>query len=181
MSARWPTMTRMTTRTRLVAGLFAAVIALTLPSAITGPVHAAAGGQGSAAQRLVYIGKDAKLGINDNGVPGSSAGDVRTLALTLTTPAGTAAGTVDIVQTLTDESDVDRAVKVVVVSLPKGTISGMGTTSFTDFTSPTSRPNDRVERIAIVGGTGKYRGASGIIDIELLPNFNSRWRISLDR
>jgi hypothetical protein len=67
-----------------------------------------------------------------------------------------------------------------VISLPKGTISGMGLTTFNDFISPASRPNDRVEQIAIVGGTGKYRGASGVIDIEILPNFNSRWRISLD-
>ena len=180
MSARWPSMRRMTTRTRLVAGLFAAVIALTLPSAITGPAHAAPGSQGSSAQRLVLIGKDAKLGINDNGAPGSSAGDVRTLALTMTTASGTVVGTVDVVQTLTDEGAVDRAVKTLVISLPKGTISGMGLTTFNDFISPTSRPNDRIEQIAIVGGTGKYRGASGVIDIEILPNFNSRWRISLD-
>ena len=163
-----------------MVGLCGVVLAMTLPSAIAAPAHAVAGGHGSSAQRLVLIGKDAKLGINDNGAPGSSAGDVRTLALTMTTASGTVVGTADVVQTLTDEGAVDRAVKTLVISLPKGTISGMGLTTFNHFISPTSRPNDRVEQIAIVGGTGKYRGASGVIDIEILPNFNSRWRISLD-
>ncbi len=170
----------MTSRTNILVGLCGVVLAMTLPSAIAAPAHAVAGGHGSSAQRLVFIGKDAKLGINDNGAPGSSAGDVRTLALTMTTASGTVVGTVDVVQTLTDEGAVDRAVKTLVITLPKGTISGMGLTTFNDFISPTSRPNDRVEQIAIVGGTGKYRGASGVIDIEILPNFNSRWRISLD-
>lgn len=166
-------------RARFVSGVSVAVLALSLPCAAATPAYAAGGSKGSSAQRLVLIGTNAKLGINDNGVPGSSAGDVRTLALTMTTASGTAVGTVDVVQTLTDEGAVDRAVKTVVISLPKGTISAMGITTFTDFTNPASRPNDRIERIAVVGGTGKYRGASGVIDIEILPNFGSRWRISL--
>ena len=131
---------------------------------ITAPAHAAGGSRGSSSTSIVLIGKDARLGINDNGVPGSSAGDVRTLALTLT-----------------DEGAVDRAVKTLVISLPKGTISGMGVTTFADFSNPASRPNDKTEHLAIVGGTGKYRGASGSVDIEVLANFESRWRISLGR
>ncbi|CAB4883263.1 MAG: hypothetical protein F2793_07600 [Actinobacteria bacterium] len=168
----------MNTRTNILVGLSVAV--LTLTSVIAAPAYAAGGIQTRSAQRLVLIGKDAKLGINDNGAPGSSAGDVRTLALTLTTTSGTVVGTVDIVQTLTDEGAVDRAVKTLVISLPKGTISGMGVATFADFSNPASRPNDKTEQLAIVGGTGKYRGASGFIDIEVLPDFGSRWRISLD-
>jgi len=164
----------------LLVGLSVAVLTLTVPSTAASPAHAADGSKSGSVQRLVLIGKNAKLGFNDNGAPGSSAGDVRTLALTMTTASGTVVGTADVVQTLTDDGAVDRAVKTLVISLPKGTISGMGLTAFDDFISPTSRPNDRIEQIAIVGGTGKYRGASGSIDIEILPNFNSRWRISLD-
>ena len=55
-----------------------------------------------------------------------------------------------------------------------------GLTTFDDFINPASRPNDRVEQLAIVGGAGKYRGASGIVGIEVLPNFRSRWIISID-
>jgi uncharacterized protein with FMN-binding domain len=131
-------------------------------------------------QVLTFIGSNAKIGINDNGEPGSSAGDIRTLALTLSTTAGTAVGTVDVVQTLTDHSTVDRAVKVMVISLPKGIITAQGLTTFTDFTNPAGRPNDRTEQLAVVGGTGPYRGAAGIVDIVVLPEFKSRWIISLD-
>ena len=167
----------MNPRSRILAGLFVAV--LVLPPAIAAPAHAAVDGKGNPAQRIVLIGKDAKLGINDNGQPGSSAGDVRTLALTMTTTSGTVVGTVDIVQTLVDEGVVDRAVKTLVISLPKGTISGMGVTTFTDFSNPAARPNDRTEQLAMVGGTGKYRGASGFVDVEILPGFASRWSIWL--
>lgn len=62
---------------------------------------------------------------------------------------------------------VDRAVKVLVIT-------------FDDFINPASRPNDRVEQLAIVGSTGRHPGACGIVDIELLPNFRSRWIISTD-
>jgi hypothetical protein len=55
---------------------------------------------------------------------------------------------------------------VVVITLAKGAIMAQGLTTFDDFISPTSRPNDRIEQLAIVGGTGKYRGASGIVDID---------------
>lgn len=161
--------------------LAAAALALGL-GVIAGaaPAHAGDARQGSAGTRLTFIGSDAKLGINDNGTPGSSAGDVRTLSLTLSTKRGAVVGSVDVVQTLTDEARVDRAVKVVVISLPKGIITAQGLTTFADFSNAASRPNDRIEQLAIVGGTGAYRGASGILDIVVLPGFTSRWIVDLD-
>ena len=40
---------------------------------------------------------------------------------------------------------------------------------------------DLIEQLAIAGGTGAYRGASGQIDVTVLPNFASQWTISLDK
>ena len=62
----------------------------------------------------------------------------------------------------------------------KGVIGAQGLTRLADFSDPTSRPNDRIEQLAIVGGTGAYRGASGILDIVVLPGFRSRWIVDLD-
>lgn len=166
MNPRWPAL----------AGLLLAAAVLAGPAAA--PASAADIGSGRAKPNLMLIGSNARLGFNDNGAPGSSVGDVRTLALTMSTAGGRAVGTADIVQTLTDEAEVDRAVKVVVISLPKGTIAIQGLTTFTDFMDPASRPNDETEQLAIVGGTGAYRGAAGSVDITLLPGFRSRWQFS---
>ena len=163
-------------RQLIVAALTSLALLVALPAT---PVLAA-GSPTTKPTRLAYFGTDARLGFNDNGVPGSSEGDVRTMALTLRTATGSAVGTVDIVQTLTDEAATDRAVKVLVITLPKGAIMAQGLTTFDDFINPASRPNDRVEQLAIVGGTGKYRGASGMVDIEVLANFRSRWIIWID-
>lgn len=140
----------------------------------------------SAAEKPVRVitlsASGATLGIDDLNAPGSSPGDVRTLSLALTNAKGQPAGRVEIVQTLTHlEGNVGTAVKVVVLNLPRGTITGLGTTEFIDFTSPQSRPNDETEHIAVTGGTGAYRGASGQIDVQVLPNFTSRWIVSLDK
>ena len=108
--------------------------------------------------------------------------DIRTLSLALTNTKNQPAGRVEIVQTLTRQgSTTGTAVKVVVLTLPRGVITATGQTEFADFTDPQGRPRDLVERLAITGGTGAYRGASGQIDVEVLPNFTSRWTISLDR
>jgi hypothetical protein len=66
-----------------------------------------------------------------------------------------------------------------VLNLPKGSISILGTTQFTDITDPTGRPNDSTEQLAIVGGTGAYQGAYGQADIHVLPDFTSRWALRL--
>lgn len=71
--------------------------------------------------------------------------------------------------------------KSVVISLPKGMIAVMGVVEFVNITDPASRPNDASEHLAVVGGTGAYRGASGEVDIAVLPGFTSRWTITLDR
>lgn len=131
---------------------------------------------------ITLIGSGATLGIADLNAAGSSPGDIRTLSLALANTKGQPSGRVEIVQTLTHiEGTVDTAVKVVVLNLPRGTITGVGVTDFTDFTNPQSRPSDVTEHIAITGGTDAYRGAAGQIDIQVLPNFASRWIISLDR
>ena len=131
---------------------------------------------------ITLTGSDAKLGIDDLNMPGSSLGDVRTLSLALTNTKGQPAGRVEIVQTLTHISGTTgTAVKVVVINLPRGRITGLGVTEFTDFTNPQSRPNDQTEHIAITGGTKAFRNASGQIDVKVLPNFASRWIIQLDR
>ena len=131
---------------------------------------------------ITLTGSGATLGIDDLNIVGSTPGDVRTLSLALTNAKGQPAGRAEIVQTLTRVSgNIGTAVKVVVLNLPRGTITGLGVTDFTDFTNPQSRPNDQTEHIAITGGTDAYRGASGQIDVEVLPNFASRWIIRLDR
>jgi len=131
---------------------------------------------------LTLIGSNAVLGITDTGATGPTPGDTRTLSLTMSTPKGAAVGRAEIVQILTrQQGDVGTAVKTVVISLPKGSISVMGVVEFINFTDPTSRPNDATEHLAVVGGTGAYRGAGGEVDIAVLPGFASRWTITLDR
>ena len=49
--------------------------------------------------------------------------------------------------------------------------------SFADFTSPSGRPSDPIERIAITGGTGTYKRAAGEVEITVLPEFRSKWLI----
>lgn len=114
--------------------------------------------------------------------PGPTPGDIRTLSLALTNMRNQPAGRAEIVQTLTRQGSASgTAVKVVVLTLPRGVITAIGQTEFANFTDPQGRPRDLVERLAITGGTGAYRGASGDIDVEMLPNFTSRWTISLDQ
>lgn len=130
---------------------------------------------------ITVVGHDAIVGINDNNQPGPTPGDVRTLSLTLADKRGVEVGRAEIVQTLTrQQGDVGTAVKIAVLNLPRGTITAMGTTDFVNFTDKASRPNDATEQIAVVGGTGAYRGASGQIDITVLPGFTSRWVITLE-
>jgi hypothetical protein len=129
---------------------------------------------------ITLFGSDAILGINDNNTVGPSPGDIRTLSLTMSNPKGKALGRADIVQTLTRQiANLGTAVKVAAIQLPKGTITAMGTVNFVDFTDPNGRPNDDTEELAVVGGTGAYIGASGNIDIRVLPGFQSQWVIKL--
>lgn len=129
---------------------------------------------------LTLIGSDAVLGVTDTGAKGPTPGDLRTLSLALSSTGGKAMGRAEIVQVLTRQDAAGgTAVKTVVLNLAKGTISIMGTTDFADITDPASRPNDSTEHLAIVGGTGAYRGASGSVDIEVLPLFRSRWTLSI--
>ncbi len=149
---------------------------------IVGAVAPAATAAEKPGRVITLTGSDASLGIDDLNLPGSTLGDVRTLSLALTNTKGQPAGRAEIVQTLTHISgNVGTAVKIVVLNLPRGTITATGTTEFTDFTNPQARPNDKTEHIAITGGTNAYRSASGQIDIEVLPNFTSRWIIQLQK
>ena len=131
---------------------------------------------------ITLTGSNATLGIADLNAKGPTPGDIRTLSLDLTNAKGQPAGRVDVVQTLTrQEGDVGTALKHVVLTLPRGTITGLGQAQFTDITDAKSRPNDRTEKIAITGGTGAFVGATGTIGIDVLPDFASRWVIRLDR
>ena len=159
-----------------------AVVISTLVSAasliVAAPVQAA-----PASPRVITVlGSNATLAVSDLNAPGPTPGDIRTLSLALTNTKGQPAGRAEIVQTLArQDGNVGTAVKVVVLSLPRGTITGIGLTQFTDFTDPKGRPNDTTERIAVVGGTGAFVGAKGQMDIVVLPDFGSRWTITLDR
>lgn len=156
------------------AAITAAMFAPAIPTA-------QALGQTAKKTTITVIGSDAVLGINDTNQPGPTPGDIRTLSLVLSDRKGVAVGRAEIVQTLTrQQGDVGTAVKVVVLNLPKGTITGMGTTDFVNFTDKASRPDDGTEHIAVVGGTGAYRGASGQMDVTVLPSFASRWVITLE-
>jgi hypothetical protein len=142
------------------------------------PAHAST----KADQVIILTGSNATLGIGDLNAPGPTPGDIRTLSLALTNAKNQPAGRAEIVQTLTRQSASDgTAVKVVVLTLPRGIITGIGQSDFTNFTDPQGRPKDLFERLAITGGTGAYRGASGQIDVTVLPNFASKWTISLDK
>ena len=153
---------------------FSLAVALALP--LAHPAHAASRGP----HVIPLTGVNATLGISDVNAKGPTPGDLRTLSLDLRNTREQPAGRVDIVQTLTrQEGDIGTAVKQVVISLPRGTITGLGQTQFSDITDPSSRPNDRSERIAITGGTGAYVGARGTVNIVVLPDFTSRWIISL--
>lgn len=99
----------------IAAALASLALLVDLPSAPA----LAAGSLATKPTRMAYFGTDARLGFNDNGAAGSSAGDVRTLTLTLRTASGSAVGAVDVVQTLMDEAAVDRAIKILVIALPK--------------------------------------------------------------
>lgn len=162
--------------------LFAPLALCSLALAVLPVVAPPASAAEKPARVITLTGSGATLGIDDANAQGPSPGDVRTLSLALTNAKNQPAGRVEIVQTLTHiEGDVGTAVKVVVLTLPRGTITGLGMTQFTNFTNPQSRPNDENEQIAITGGTGAFRGASGQIDVQVLPNFASRWLISLNQ
>lgn len=129
---------------------------------------------------LTLIGSNAILGVNDNGQPGPTPGDIRTLSLTMSDTKGNQVGNAEIVQTLTrQQGDIGTAVKVAVIELPKGTLTVIGNADFVNFTSPTARPTDTTEELAVVGGTGIYRGVGGHVDIQVLLDFKSRWVIKL--
>jgi hypothetical protein len=158
-----------------------AVLALAATLTALGLVATPANAATSTPRVLTLIGSGATLGIADLNAPGPTPGDVRTLSLSLKNLKGQPAGRAEIVQTLNrQEGGTGTAVKVVVLNLPRGVITATGLTEFTDITDRQARPNDRTERIAITGGTGIYRRAAGHIDIEVLPDFASRWVISLD-
>jgi hypothetical protein len=132
------------------------------------------------APMLTLIGSNAILGVNDNGQPGPTPGDIRTLSLTMSDTQGNQVGNAEIVQTLTrQQGEIGTAVKVTVIELPKGTLTVIGNADFVNFTSPTARPTDTNEELAVVGGTGIYRGVGGQVDIQVLPDFKSRWVIRL--
>lgn len=154
-----------------------ALVALAL---VVGSIIAAgparAGGPGKPPRAMTLIGSGAVVGIADLGQAGASPGDIRTLSLTLKTAKGATVGRAEIVQTLTRQADgLGTAVKSVVMTLTNGAVTASGTTTFSDFTSPNGRPDDRIEQIAITGGTGRYDGASGSVDITILPEFRSEW------
>lgn len=150
--------------------------------AVSSTGTAQAAHQPVATTTISLIGSNAVLGITDTGQTGPTPGDIRTLSLTMSNPKGAPVGRAEIVQTLTrQQGDVGTALKSVMISLPKGTIAVTGVVEFVNFTDPTSRPNDATEHLAVVGGTGAYRGASGEADIAVLPGFTSRWTITLDR
>ena len=157
--------------TAIAVGLFG-------PAVVIAPAHASH----KPDHVITLLASGATLGISDLNAPGPTPGDIRTLSLALTNTRNQPTGRVEIVQTLTRQgSTTGTAVKIVVLTLPRGVITATGQSEFADFTDPQGRPRDLVERLAITGGTGAYRGASGQIDVEVLPNFTSRWTISLDR
>ncbi len=124
---------------------------------------------------LVLVGSNPVFGINDNGLAGSTPGDVRTLSLTMSTPQGREVGLVHVVQTLTrHEAAHDYALDQVVLVLKGGAIVATGTDEFSDFTDPGVAPIDN-EHMAITGGTGKYLGAIGTLDFVARPDRTSKW------
>lgn len=129
---------------------------------------------------LTLTGSNAIVGINDNGQPGPTPGDIRTLSISLSNTKDVEVGRAEIVQTLTrQQGDIGTAVKVVVLELPKGSLTLLGDVDFLNFTDPSARPIDTNEQLAVVGGTGIYRGAGGEVDIQVLPSFKSRWVIRI--
>lgn len=129
---------------------------------------------------ITAYGGNAAVGIDDLNAAGPSPGDIRTLSLDLAAEDGSALGEVHVVQTLTRQRDgVGTALKQIAIKLPKGEITATGTTTFEDITSPTARPDDTTEQLAVVGGTGEYVGASGEVDITVLPEFRSKWVIRI--
>ena len=154
------------------------IILLTFTLLAAGDLTAA----GKKPKVLTLIGSEAVIGINDNGQPGATPGDIRTLTLKLSTPAGFERGRAEVVQTLTQEiGEVGTAVKVGAIRLAEGTIEFQGTVRFLNFTDPSARPLDGTEELAITGGTGTYRGAAGEINIDVLPAFQSRWILRFSR
>ena len=155
-----------------------ALVIITLAAAAVAPATAHAAPKSP--HVITVLGGNASLGIVDNGAKGPTPGDIRTLSLALTNTKGQPAGQVEVVQTLTRQvGDVGTAIKSIVITLPRGTITGLGVTQFVDITDPQARPNDKTEQIAITGGTGAFVGATGQIDITVLPGFASRWTIAL--
>jgi len=130
-------------------------------------------------QRITLFASNPILGLNDSNEPGSSEGDIRTLSLTLSNVNGKKVGTANIVQTLVRAQVGNNvAVKSWVLDLRGGTISGQGITKFTDMMDPLDRPIEGTDFVAVVGGTGKYRGITGEADVIIRPGFKSKWIIS---
>ena len=130
-------------------------------------------------QRITLFASNPILGLNDSNEPGSSEGDIRTLSLTMLNANGKKVGTANIIQTLVRAQVGNNvAVKTWVLDLRGGTISGQGITKFTDMMDPLDRPIEGTDYVAVVGGTGKYRGISGEADVIIRPGFKSKWIIS---
>lgn len=164
----------------MIRGIVATAFAIALTTQVVQalPAHAAS----KAPHIITLIGSNATLGIADLNAKGPTPGDIRTLSLDLTNAKGQPAGRTEVVQTLTrQDGDVGTAMKLVDITLPRGTITGLGVAQFSDITDPKARPNDRTETIAITGGTGAFFGAQGQIEITVLPDFVSRWKITLTR
>lgn len=158
---------------RLLPALAATVAAL----ALAAPTASAANGP---VETLRLTGSQAVVGIADTGEKGPTPGDIRTLSLGLVDAGGRPMGRVEVTQILTLQTPTGgTAIKSFVMTLPKGTITGTGTAGFTDITDPASRPNDATERLVVTGGSGRYLGASGTVDITVLPGFTSRWVVRL--
>ena len=164
-------------RTATAAALTLCLIAIAIAITVA-PAHAT-----DRPEKVITLtGSNATLGISDLNAQGPTPGDIRTLSLALTNAKNQPAGRAEIVQTLTRQgTSSGTAVKVVVLNLPRGLITSVGQTEFTDITDPKARPGELKERLAITGGTGAYRGASGEIRVDVLPNFASRWKIFLDQ
>jgi uncharacterized Zn-binding protein involved in type VI secretion len=144
-------------------------------TALAVPGAAAANGGGQQAQTLKLIARETESQFLDLGPSGLGAGDQFTFADALSRdgrPVGVDGGSCTI--TSVDSYDAFTANCVATLRLRGGQIAVQGLVSFADN-------GMRPFTVAITGGTGAYRGASGEMDIRPVTDTKEIYILRLDR
>jgi len=122
----------------------------------------------AAPSKVTFCGTPLDVQVADVGATGESAGDMRILRYTLLDKAGKAIGTATQVSTLTSTQPTQDAVGRVTFTLPKGKLIVESNPSFSSgYLSPKAVPINQKEYGVVLGGSGDYKGARGVMTLKI--------------